>query len=190
MTTQLTNRGRLGLVIAVGLVAALLVWLLVKGDDDNGSSSAPAPPAADSTIPAQDPVEISPEALSELASQQTIYWAGEMPDTKLELTVTNTGNVFVRYLDEAAPIGTEERDFLTVGTYPARAALELLQQEAVKTDAVTEELTAGGLVMVSKDQPQSVYLAYPGTNYQVEVYDPSAERALDLVLSAGIEPVT
>ena len=178
---------RTGVVIAVGLVAALLVWLLIKGGDNNGS---PPAPAADSTIPAQGPTETSAQALRELAKRQTIYWAGERPGTKLELTVTSTGNVFVRYLDKATPIGSKKQDFLTVGTYPASGALALLQHEAARTNAVTRQLNGGGLVMVSKSQPQSVYLAYAGTNYQVEVYDPSAKRALDLILSGAVEPVS
>lgn len=188
--TQPRNRTRIGLVIAVGLVAALVVWLLVKGND-NGSNSAPAPvpQAGAQTLPAQSPVEISARGLTTLATAQPIYWAGERPGTKLELTVTSSGNVFVRYLDKATPIGAKNREFLTVGTYPVSGALELLQHEATRTNAVTKQLNGGGLVLVDKSHPQSVYVAYPGIDYQVEVYDPTPKQALDLVLSAAVGPI-
>ena len=103
--------------------------------------------------------------------------------------MTSTGNVFVRYLDKATPIGSKKQDFLTVGTYPVSGALALLQHEAARTNAVTRQLNGGGLVMVSKSQPQSVYLAYPGIDYQVEVYDPSAKQALALALSTAVSPI-
>lgn len=188
MTNQLSPRIRTGLVIVGALIVALLVWWLISGGDDDPQSD-PAPPAA-GLIPAQGPIEISADALRELAQKQTIYWAGERPDTRLELEVTDSGNVFVRYLSEDAAVGNNDDDFLTVGTYPADPALELLQNEAMKTDAKTEELEGGGLVMVRKAHPESVYVAYPGSDFQLEVYDPSPDEALAIVTSAALEPVS
>jgi len=181
---------RTGLIIAAALAAALIVWLLVSGGDDEPDAPSEPLAAAGSALPAQEPTAISVEELRELGTKQVIYWAGEQPGTKLEFEVTETGNVFVRYLDEEAEIGTKDQDYLTVGTYPADQAYELLQAQAKKTGAQTEEIADGGLVMVLEGQPQSVYVAFSGTNYQVEVYDPDEDEALDLALSEQLEPVS
>jgi len=44
------------------------------------------------------------------------------------------------------------------------------------------------MVFASK-RPQSVYLGYPGANYQVEVFAPAAETARGLVLKGTIVPI-
>jgi hypothetical protein len=51
------------------------------------------------------------------------------------------------------------------------------------------KLSGGGLAFQDKGHPTSVYLAYPGSNYQVEVFDPSAARARQVVLSGRVAPV-
>jgi hypothetical protein len=47
----------------------------------------------------------------------------------------------------------------------------------------------GALVWADPERPQSVYLAAPGSAYQVEVYDPLPRRALSVALSAELQPV-
>ena len=43
--------------------------------------------------------------------------------------------------------------------------------------------------MVDKSYPKSIHLAYPGSDYQVEVFDPSAAAARALVSSGQVEPI-
>ena len=50
-------------------------------------------------------------------------------------------------------------------------------------------LTGGGLAFVDRKHPTSVYIAYPSSNLEIEVYDPSAGRARHLVTSGQIAPV-
>ena len=54
---------------------------------------------------------------------------------------------------------------------------------------VSRAAPGGGLAIWSKKRPTSVYLAYPGSDYLVEVFDPSAERARELVLSGEVAPI-
>ena len=44
------------------------------------------------------------------------------------------------------------------------------------------DIPGGGVAFQYKNRPTSVYLAYPGSDYQVEVYDPHAGRAGKLLL--------
>jgi hypothetical protein len=174
------------LVLIAAIVASSLLLIAGCGDDNSSTTDSTAETAA---IPVQGPTEVTADELRALAEKQTIYWSGEIPDTKLELTVTDSGNVFVRYLPEDAEIGTT-RPALTVSTYPAASAYELLQAEAQKTGAPTEQLEGGGLVMVDKKAPTNVYLAYPGSDFQVEVYDHSPDESLGRIMTGDVEPVS
>ena len=95
----------------------------------------------------------------------------------------------MRYLPEDADIGDPSPDFLTVATYPLENGYARVLAAAEEEGAKTEELPNGGLALVDADRPSSVYLAYEGEPYQVEVYDPSPDRALELVTSGAIQPV-
>jgi hypothetical protein len=157
---------RLGAVAAAVIGVVLLAWLVLGGDDDEGSQ-------------ANEPQAVSVEDLQEEAgsSQVPVYWAGPQAGTTYELTETSDGSVYVRYLAEDAEIGDPSPDFLTVATYPLENGYARVLAAAEEKGAETEELPNGGLALVDADRPSSVYLAYEGEPYQVEVYDPSPDRA-------------
>lgn len=144
---------RLGAVAAAVIGVALLAWLVLGGDDDEGSQ-------------ANEPQAVSIEELQEEAGsrQVPVYWAGPQAGTTYELTETSDGSVYVRYLPEDAEIGDPSPDFLTVATYPLENGYARVLAAAEEKGAETEP-------------------------YQVEVYDPSPDRALELVTSGAIQPV-
>lgn len=168
-----------GLLIAAAVV--VLFVLLNNGDEDN---SAPA-----STGGAE---EISVEGIRELAEsvEYPVYWAGQRPNQQYELTISDQGNIFIRYLDPETPIGSREVASLTVGTYPVDNAHAALQKAATRPGAETAETPDGGLVVTNSDSPQSVYIAYPGSDHQIEVYDPDPETAFSLASSGAIVPIS
>jgi hypothetical protein len=49
---------------------------------------------------------------------------------------------------------------------------------------------SGGFGFYNRARPTSVYFAYPGSNVQVETYDPSAAVARQLVETGAIKPVS
>ena len=51
------------------------------------------------------------------------------------------------------------------------------------------KLTGGGIAVINPRFPKSVYIAYPGSNYEVEVFDPSLAHARQLVSSGQITAV-
>jgi hypothetical protein len=179
LTDRLGSRGvRLGAVVAMLIGVALLAWLVLGGGDDDGGQ-------------ANEPQAVSVEDLQEEAgsSQLPVFWAGPQAGTTYEFTETSDGSVYVRYLPEDAEIGDPSPDFLTVATYPLENGYARVLAAAEEEGAETEELPNGGLALVDADRPSSVYLAYEGEPYQVEVYDPSPDRALELVTSGAVQPV-
>jgi len=174
--------GRVGVGIAVVLAVILVGWLVLRDDD---SSSEPAAEGVAAITTAED--------LADLASSRgaPIYWAGAQGGAELELTETNGGeNVFVRYLTDGAEAGEESSEFLTVGTYTFPDAVDALKEKADEPGGVIASAPGDATVFFNRKRPQSVYLAYPGLDLQIEVYDPDAKRALELVSSGQIVPVS
>jgi hypothetical protein len=106
-----------------------------------------------------------------------------------ELTKASDDRVYVRYLPAGVAIGTN-KPYLTIGTYRVQNAFAATDRSSRQADSVRIPLEKGGVAFYSEDSPTNVYFAYPGTDYQVEVYDPSAERAQGLVASGKVRPVS
>jgi hypothetical protein len=173
------NFALLPLGIAVLIAAALVGWLLL----DDGKQ-APAKIAAG-------PVLVSTAQLASAAHalDRPIYWAGPHDDTSYELTVTNSGRIYVRYLPRGTAAGDRRADFLTVGTYPGDHAYENLRKVSTGPAVHSNLLDDDGLLVAPKRLPKSVYLAYPNEQYQVEVYDSSAGAARRLALNGLITQI-
>lgn len=176
--------GRIALVSGVAILAGVLVWLLVIRADD---SDRPAPEIA---RPGEGPVASDASQLSELQDRlgHPVYWAGEQGSAGIELTRTADDRVFVRYLAEGANVGDARSDFLTIGTYPVEDAYGTLDEQSHRPGASVEQTPDGGLVVANESNPTSVYIAYPGQNIQVEVYDPDPALALRLAVSGDVRP--
>ncbi len=93
----------------------------------------------------------------------------------------------MRYLPAGVRIGVA-RTYLTVATYPLKDAFATTREAAKEAGAVTIAI-AGGIAFSNPARPTSVYLAFPGIDEQIEVFDPSAKRAHRLVAGGRIRPV-
>lgn len=143
-----------------------------------------------STAALRNPKALSPAQLQSLAaSTGPIYWAGPRSGKVYEVTRTGEGRVYVRYLPRAADVGSPRPDSLTVATYPEKGAFGDIQAASRRAGAVTIRLAGGGLAVYDRARPTSIYLAYPGAKEQIEVFDPSPNRARLLVEAGQIQPV-
>jgi hypothetical protein len=166
-------------VIALALAAAAIAWLIVKDDDDDGGPATTGPEAA------------TPQDLREFSDTADIpvYWAGPRPGFTYELTETAEGNIYVRYLPKDVEVGDRRPRFTTIGTYPDPNAYSTLRMVAADEGRRVRRIPGGGIVVPSAENPKSVYLAFRGQDYQVEVYDPQPKRALSLATSGRVSPV-
>ena len=171
---------RVGAAIAVALVVAFAAWLIFRDGDDR--SSEPQRPASSAASVAQ---------LRALPTEtgHDVYWVGRRQDYTYELTRTTDGNIYIRYLPPGVPVGDGQPAYLTIGTYPRSNALNGLRRLARRSDNVSFAVEGGGLAVYSRGRPNSVYVAYPGDPVQVEVYDPSAQRARRLARDGRVRPV-
>jgi hypothetical protein len=174
---------RIWLLAAGGalLAGAAALVLLLAGDDDGGAGDrAPGVPRV---------VSIQELRAAAERAGDPVFWAGAIRGRKLELTENARGHLFVRYLPAGARVGDDRPAFTTVGSYPMADAYQSTERSAERRGSVRRDAPGGGIAVWTRDNPTSVYLAYPGTDVLVEVYDPDAARARELALSGEVGPV-
>jgi hypothetical protein len=174
---------RLGAVIAVGLAAAFVAWLVLARDSDSTN------PARTTTVAELKPSLVSLDELRDLAgeSDAPLYWAGARQGRDYEVTRTNGGTTYLRYLRDGIPAGDPEPQ-LTVVTYSLPNALARLR--AGRPGRSTRiPLDGGGLAVIDPSRPTNVHLAYPGQAVQVEVFAPEPGLARQLVESGAVRPL-
>ena len=174
---------RIGAVLAIAALVALGVWLLVRGGDSGSSSQPSATPIA--------PVAATPARIRDLSVEigRPIYWLGPDNDKVYELQRTSQDRIYVRYLPPSAKIGTTQAAYALVGTYPVQNAYSVLKGLAKSSGEATFTAPHGAIAVYSNSRPTNIYLAYPGSDVQIEVYDPDAARARSLVTSGRVVPV-
>jgi hypothetical protein len=120
--------------------------------------------------------------------EQTVYWIGSKADVTYEYMRTPSGNVYLRYLPKGVAVGASGL-YPTVGTYPMKNAIAKTRNAAGQTGAVQVTLT-GAEAFYTKSRPTSVYVAFEGSDYQIEVFDTVPARALAAVQSGQVKPVS
>ncbi len=172
---------RLAAVVTAASALALLLAGCGGGSDADSSQQA-SPGGAEI---------VSADSLRQTASEGTtpIYWAGERTGTRLELSRPDKTRTYVRYLTDDAEAGSKRAHFLAVSTYVQPHAASSLRRQGKRSGGTVARALGGATVYYERDDPRSVYLAYPGTQVEVEVFDPSFKQALRLVNSGAIVAV-
>jgi hypothetical protein len=170
---------RLGALLAIGLAAFFVGWLVMNRGDD-----APSAPANGASATSESELRSFAESAS-----SPVYWAGPKEGFTYELTRTTDGRVYVRYLPEGTAVGDPRSRYLTVGTYPRPTAFADLKRAGRAEGAVSLKIERRGLAVFNQNKPTSVYFGYPDARYQVEVYHPSPDQARRLALSGQVIPV-
>lgn len=167
---------RTAAIVAMTLALALLTGC---GDSDSEPDRQAGSGAAE---------VVSVDSLRAVSSEGAtpIYWAGEQEGAELELSQPDEGRTYVRYLTGGAAAGDKRADFLTVSTYTQPNAVAVLRRQSKRSGGTIGRAPDGATVYYDRTNPHSVYLAHPGSAIEVEVYDPSFERALKLVNSGQI----
>ena len=183
---------RVGAVVALAAAVAFVAWLVVR---HNSSTPSAATTFTSSTQPPapKRPVVIgaTAQSLKTLAAvgNRPIYWLGPQRNTTYELTQTPDGKIYIRYLPRGVKVGDRTGGYPLVGTYPVQDGYKAVQTAAKESGAHTFKIPRGGLAVVNDAAPTNVYFAYPGTNQQIEVFDPNPTRARRLVATGAVRPI-
>ena len=115
----------------------------------------------------------------------TVYWAGPVKDAKYTLSVPGEGQAYVRYLPNGQGINDTNPNYVVIATYLTENAFDATQSAGNQTNGVTFVNGDGAAVYYSKDTPTNVYVAYPGKNYQIEIFNPDSKTALEIASNRG-----
>lgn len=116
-----------------------------------------------------------------------VYWAGPRLGVEYEVSL-HQGRTYVRYLPKGEK-AESKKPFLTVGSYKDQNALAGVHESGQKPGAVLVRIHGGGTAYAESADATNAYLAFPGVNTQIEVFDPKAGEALRLIRSGAIVPV-
>ncbi|WP_406692729.1 hypothetical protein REH65_13890 [Saccharopolyspora sp. ID03-671] len=165
----------LALVIVLAGVGG---WMLRSGGPINAASSEP--------VPVGTPTIVSASELEDLAGQHyPLYWAGEQPDTQIEVTVTRKNAIFVRYLPSGVAAG-DPGQYLTVATYYAINGYDALRGTPKEKADVTEA-EDGAMIAVFRDRALSTYFSFKNAGFQTEVFSPMIGQSKQLTENGTIK---
>lgn len=115
-----------------------------------------------------------------------IYWAGPVKDAKYTLAVPVDGQAYVRYLPKGQGLGDTKPNYLVIATYATANAFDSTQAAGNQSDGITYINTEGAAIYYDKKVTTNVYVAYPDTNYQIEIFHPVAAKALEIANKSGV----
>jgi hypothetical protein len=169
-------------IVALVVIVAVVAWLVTRGS--GGADSEPEAAGFEARI-------VDEAELKDIASSagHPVYWAGPMHGKELEASESSEGNVQVRYLAQGAKPGAEEKTAVTIGSYPVADPTGELNGYAERNGAIVERAPDGRKLVSNVKAPTSVYFVSPDNSVQVEVYDPSYKRAMQLARSNKVQPV-
>jgi hypothetical protein len=179
-TVAASGWARIGASVALAIVVGVVVWLVLKGRDEAGNPSVPSAIPSAATL---DTVRTLPGELG-----HDVYWAGPSPTSTYELTQVDR-NLFIRYLPPGVDIADPRPDFLMVGTYPVAKSYSLLSRKGSERGYQLRRTAGGGIAVWSKNRPQSVFMAFPRSELQIEIYDTSAAHARRLAITGAVQPI-
>jgi hypothetical protein len=195
--THSTRRtiAEVAVVLAAVVVGVIIGASLERTNSSSDTTSTQAQtPAAPTTATPQTGIvtRASTDTLSALSKAlgRPVYWTGPRPRFTYELTLASNGQrIYLRYLPAGIPLGSPRPDYLSIGTYTVRGAAAALRARAAQPGGVVLKLPHGAVGYYATARPTSVYIAFPHTNAQIEVYDPSPAVALHTAESGIVRPV-
>jgi hypothetical protein len=112
---------------------------------------------------------------------ETVYWAGPQRGAKYTINAQNVGAIYVRYLPDGKGISDTAPNYRVIATYKEANGYDATLAAGNQANGVSVARPDNtGVIYYNKNTPTNVYLAYKSQPYQIEIFDPSAEVALDL----------
>lgn len=115
---------------------------------------------------------------------QTVYWAGSMRGAKYTINAQNVNTIYVRYLPGGEGISDQTPVYRVIATYKQVNAYDATLTAGNQENGVSFVKPNNSVVYYNKQVPTNVYVAYKTKPYQIEVFDPKADQALNIANSA------
>jgi hypothetical protein len=171
------------MIVGLAVLAGVIAWFATSSNREGGNPIL-GTASGDPKMLKSDEVASVPEDLG-----HTVFWAGQRPGSNIELSHDAMGNTHVRYLTDGAEPGDPNPAFLDVGTYPFENGYAVIA--AMSGEDGRKSVKVGDAVgFYDPSKPTNVYLGFPDRpDFQVEVFHPEPDSALDVVRSGDIVPM-
>lgn len=172
----------IAILVIVAVIAGVVLWL-VLGRDSGKPKSKP-----ENITTAIGPLGLNQTKLQAraLAVGQPMWWIGPKRGVRYEFTRTTNDRIYVRYLPKGVGVGKKDGRFLIIATYPWANAYSQLKKASHNRGVAGPN---GSYIWARPNDPRSVLVAFPGKNYEIEVYDPSATKAATIAESGQLHTV-
>ncbi len=171
------------MIVGAAVLVGVVAWFVTSSNRDGGNPIL--------GTASGDPKMVEDGEMAKATDEigHSVFWAGEREGTRIEIRHDAIGNTHVRYLTGDAQPGDPAQTYLDIGTYPFEGAREATVKLAGQQDL--RRVTVDGAVgFYDPKRPTSVFLVFPDRpDYQVEVYHPDSDGALDVALSGDIVPM-
>jgi hypothetical protein len=173
--------------VAIAAAVVFLVWLLfISGDDDSDSGTEGL--GGQQIEKSVEVVSAAGVPAAVAAAGYPVYWLGPRGGVDYEVTLITDGRTYIRYLPKAEQ-AEAETPYLTVGSYSQSDAVTVIERLGAQQGADTQPIPNGGLALVNEGGSTGVYVAFPDSDTQIEIYDPRPGRALELAESGALTEV-
>ena len=116
----------------------------------------------------------------------TVYWLGPEDGALYALNSVTQTQAYVRYLPGGAGLNDAGANFRVVGTYEAKDAFLITQNNAKSANGSGFINSDGNAVYTTTTHPLSAYVGVKNTDNQVEIFDPTSGQALIAARTAGL----
>lgn len=177
-------------VLIGGAVAIIVIAAIVSfaaGGDDSPSSSGNGITASATAVPVN--TDGLRAAVTAVGGTGKVYWAGEEAGFTYVLRTEANGQASVRYIPEGGDANAAGAVYRVLGSYPIKGAFEVTKKAANTPDSVLLTNSDGSVVVYDKRKTTNVYIAFPDVDVQVEIFDPTPGKALELATSGRIVKV-
>lgn len=114
------------------------------------------------------------------------YWLGPEDGALYALNSVTPTQTYVRYLPGGAGLNDSGANFRVVGTYEAKDAFLITQNNAKSSNGSGFINSDGNAVYTTTTHPLSAYVGVKNTDDQIEIFDPTSGQALVAVRTRGM----
>jgi len=120
-----------------------------------------------------------------ITNKLAAYWVGPQDGAKYSLISNSNGQVFVRYLPGGKGLDDTNADYRVIATYPQGDAFSITKAAGNQANAISFTNADGAQVFYSKNYAANVYVAFPDSPHEIEIFDPKDGGALSLATKPG-----
>jgi hypothetical protein len=129
-------------------------------------------------------VALTQNQLESLVAEESItaYWAGPRPGYLYSIDTTSKDRVFLQYIQANKNSSNVVANSRVIATYFTKDGFARTVAAATQPGNTGFRNPNGSVVFYDKNRNTDIYLAFPGREVQIEIFDPLAGQALSLAV--------